>query len=593
MAVFILTGVFAQNTKELATIDGKTFYNAVSAKQMPLASSSSKTVLFTEDFEGGALPAGWSVIDGACGWMFGTNGSSEYFPIPPHTTYAYVNDDACNADMSDVWLITPSIDMSTVGAAILEFAVLGYYDTFTIKYSIDGGTEWFNLAIVDEYDDWTTIQYPLNDLVGENDVKLAFHYNDNGEWGYGYAIDDIVIFEPAAIDMAVIGFLPLSSELTEIFPEVWVVNLGSTIIDAFTVYFEIGSEMYEAHVDVIDAGLEMFDIMAVTMTQGWTPSETGTFEVMATVEVVGDENAENDEMMGEIFIFESAAAIYEQHDLITHPGAGAGGADVSALQDDLGLDSYGGGFQITAGNSIADDFTVPAGEAWHVSGFNFFGYQTGSSTTSSFTEMKIRVYNGNPMSGGTVIHDFWANNSMVNTDWTGIYRTLSTDLANAQRPIMIMNCAVETFTLTPGTYWVEFAAAGTLGSGPWMPPLTFLGVATTGNALQNITGTWAAFMDDVYAQGAPFDVLGEIEIISDVNTPQISVASVYPNPSSGIINIDVDDNSSVKIMDITGRMIDNFMIQGGSTFSFAQSSGLYIIQIESNGKISNHKVMVK
>jgi hypothetical protein len=130
----------------------------------------------------------------------------------------------------------------------------------------------------------------------------------------------------------------------------------------------------------------------------------------------------------------------------------------------------------------------------------------------------IRVYDGNPSAGGTVIQDFWAGGNMVTSFWTGIYRSIDTDVMANNRPIMNLHCAVPEFVLPEGQYWVEWSAAGTLASGPWMPPVTILGETTTGDALQ-YTGAWAPFVDGGTGtgQGATFDVLGEIMFEGDVD----------------------------------------------------------------------------
>ncbi|MDZ7624130.1 MAG: hypothetical protein U5J96_06760 [Ignavibacteriaceae bacterium] len=54
-------------------------------------------------------------------------------------------------------------------------------------------------------------------------------------------------------------------------------------------------------------------------------------------------------------------------------------------------------------NTMADDFTIPAGETWQIDQVMTFAYQTGSTTTSTINDVRIQIWNGNPMSGGTVI----------------------------------------------------------------------------------------------------------------------------------------------------------------------------------------------
>src|SRR5690606_38143005 len=47
----------------------------------------SAPTLLSEDFESGALPAGWTATSNGEGWLFGSNLGSDYFEIPAHTIY--------------------------------------------------------------------------------------------------------------------------------------------------------------------------------------------------------------------------------------------------------------------------------------------------------------------------------------------------------------------------------------------------------------------------------------------------------------------------------------------------------------------------
>lgn len=79
---------------------------------------------------------------------------------------------------------------------------------------------------------------------------------------------------------------------------------------------------------------------------------------------------------------------------------------------------------------------------------------------------------------------------------------------------------------------------------------------------------------------------------------------VYPNPANDIANVvfntDVTDNATVKVYDITGRMVKDFTF---SNISFGQNnveidinnlqSGTYILAVELNNKVSTQKLMVQ
>jgi len=224
--------------------------------------------------------------------------------------------------------------------------------------------------------------------------------------------------------------------------------------------------------------------------------------------------------------------LYDNGPLTTHPGGGFGGADASALQTALGMGTYGYGHQITAGLSIADDFTI-SGAAWNIDAIEFFAYQTGSSTTSTFTDYHVQIYDGDPSAGGSVIWGDLSTNVLSATTWTNIYRVLDTDLLASNRPIMVNTVnIVPALNLSAGTYWIEWQAAGTLGSGPWAPAVTVLGSTGTGNALQN-TGAWAPAMD-VGPQDFPFIIYGDAGPPCPIDPP------TDPDPADGAIDVDIN-----------------------------------------------------
>ncbi|HXK82459.1 MAG TPA: choice-of-anchor J domain-containing protein [Bacteroidales bacterium] len=159
--------------------------------------ATSETILLGDiinfDFEAG-LPEGGELIDGACGWLFGNNGSSDYWTIPEHGNYAYVNDDECNGDMSDVWMILPPVDFTEINAPWIKFENVRNYDIFTIKASLDG-TTWDDVEVLssDNISAWQEETVDLTAYANEPIVFIAFHYNDDGAWAYGWAVDDVMM----------------------------------------------------------------------------------------------------------------------------------------------------------------------------------------------------------------------------------------------------------------------------------------------------------------------------------------------------------------------------------------------------------------
>jgi hypothetical protein len=240
--------------------------------------------------------------------------------------------------------------------------------------------------------------------------------------------------------------------------------------------------------------------------------------VAQPAETVGDPargSAAQPDRRGPVWSGPAGPVLFDNGPLVTAPGAGAGGADLSVVQDtSLGATLLGLGHQLAEGNSIADDFTIPAGEQWRIDRIAFFAYQTLSTTTSPIIDYRVRIWNGSPADAASAV--VWGDsttNVLAGSAWSGIYRTAeSIGPDSVERPIMASAVEVGA-TLGPGTYWIEWQAAGDPRlTGPWAPPVTIRGQVATGNAVQSTDGgaTYEAALDEGTSapQGFPFIVSG-------------------------------------------------------------------------------------
>ncbi len=198
------------------------------------------------------------------------------------------------------------------------------------------------------------------------------------------------------------------------------------------------------------------------------------------------------------------AVIWDNGPMITGPGCTG---DISVLQDTLGLNSYGLGAQQSAGNRVADDFTLTA--AATINTITIYTYQTGA-TPPTITSVFMQIWNGPPNAGGSVVFGDLSTNRLLSCTAANIFRTLPSPVDCTRH---IQACVVNIGTSLPaGTYWIDYTLAGTGTSGPWVPPVTILGLTGKpgANALQyqQSTGAWAAALDGAYPQDFPFLVEG-------------------------------------------------------------------------------------
>lgn len=292
--------------------------------------------------------------------------------------------------------------------------------------------------------------------------------------------------------------------------------------------------------------------------------------------------------------------LVNQAQLITHTGVGAGGADISATQTStLGMTLYGSSQASGTNYWIAEKIVVPS-SGWTIDSLVTYGYQTNSTTVSTFTASHCFISaDSSSMPSYSPVIGSRTVNSMNYTKFSNIYRTpgdLSTDYTNVARPIMILKHNL-TGNLPAGTYWVVWNAAGTLASGPWNPPVTILGTASTGNAMQYTPTGWTAVVDGANTQGMPFKLYGKITLAVKESDVTVSNVSIVPSPmtTNATVNITLAENSSVTLgdlnfvmYDVTGKEVLKNTNINSSSFTIERgdlSAGTYMYKVtnKSNG----------
>jgi hypothetical protein len=163
--------------------------------------------------------------------------------------------------------------------------------------------------------------------------------------------------------------------------------------------------------------------------------------------------------------------------------------------------SAGFGAQIVANNSVADDFTVPAGPSWNLTKITVYAYSTGAAAgPSPFTDLRLRIHSSNPMTGPTtIVYGDLATNRLAASSAAGVYRifnTLVPPTATGTTRIVWKLEANVSVTLAPGTYWLEFQT-GTALTSNFVPSSADVGVRTlpSHNAIQSQAGIWSQLFD--------------------------------------------------------------------------------------------------
>ncbi len=219
--------------------------------------------------------------------------------------------------------------------------------------------------------------------------------------------------------------------------------------------------------------------------------------------------------------FRPHVLIHDQGPLVTHAGGGSGGAHASALQNaaPVNLGSYGFNANSAGSLGVADDFAVCDPAGWDIDAIEVLAYQTGAGTApSTLTGLFVEFYSGIPGSGGVPVAgspgigvNLLTGKPATNT-WSGVYRTLVSDISTAtDRPLMRVRAALPApLHLAPGVYWVQYGVTGSLASGPWAAPITVWNRGATGNARQRNGAAWTNLTSGaaLHAQGVPFRLFG-------------------------------------------------------------------------------------
>lgn len=168
----------------------------------------------------------------------------------------------------------------------------------------------------------------------------------------------------------------------------------------------------------------------------------------------------------------------------------------------------GVGANITAGFTVADDFTIPAG-SWSLTKFTCYAYSTNyAGATSPFNDVRVKIYSGNPSIGApAVVFGDLTTNRLAASSTANMYRIFNGTPGTTRQIWKIeANVAV---TLAAGTYWIEWQV-GTAQASNFSPTSTVVGTSTQpgNNALQNtLPATWLPILDGPNAdepQDMPF-----------------------------------------------------------------------------------------
>jgi hypothetical protein len=77
------------------------------------------------------------------------------------------------------------------------------------------------------------------------------------------------------------------------------------------------------------------------------------------------------------------------------------------------------------------------------------------------------------------------------------------------------------------------------------------------------------------------------------NTSIFAGFRIYPNPTSGLVNISISEKSVIRIIDMQGKLLETHYVTGDTVLNLKLTKGIYIIQIETDKTVYNEKLIIR
>ncbi len=96
------------------------------------------------------------------------------------------------------------------------------------------------------------------------------------------------------------------------------------------------------------------------------------------------------------------------------------------------------------------------------------------------------------------------------------------------------------------------------------------------------------FVDELTGFAIPYEY--DNEGIEEIDPNKVQI---YPNPSEGIVNIVVEETAQITVYDMVGKLISTHHVDAQEILTIQQSSGIYIVKVETEKGFSSYKLVIK
>lgn len=545
------------------------------AKAKPEASE--KISLWSDDFSN---PGNWTIVNtGAnpAGWEFSSNPAdipvSALAPMASTSAgngYLFVNSDANNSADFDGFPIVTTATSQVIDLTGYPFVQLKYehnfrwwHDTRGVRVSGDNGATWTDFEMSNESDYSLPNQNSGNPEVtvinissiagGSNQVLVQFYYDDNDYWGWYWAVDDVEIMTLDDYDLQAqdvywgsvgswgvplpYGMVPVAQIAPVEFGGV-VFNNGINDVNDLTFTADIPSVYNSATAASVLAANTQDTFYVATP---WTPAAaTATHTIDFTV---GTANVE-DNLTNNVFdtkMVEVTNYIYAR--------------DMGVIENG----TYNAGDEFESGN-IFDMYATA-----DIYGANI----TIGATSNVGAQVYAKIYSIDAATGDFVYlaetdaHEITAADlgAEISLEFFGAPHTL-----NADEPYLVV---AATYGDGGATNDVVVATSG-------------ISEAQTTYYYDGTDATW------YYSTSTPMVRMNFDPTMGINETAELTGVAIYPNPSTGVINITNDNNvnNTISVYTLAGNEVASKVASTATTIDLsAMGAGVYLVEVANeNGK---------
>ena len=596
----------------------KTFYLLIATFLFGISSVNAQ--LFSEYFSGNDFPpTGWTTVDFDYEhWHtnYNTNYAGGVAPECMLDWYPYT-------DVGVARLISPSLDFSEYSTISLSFkhnCILDF-DNFEIGVATRSNEgEWnivWNVIVEETIDPETRTVNISNDDLISSDFQFCLYFDGDFYNFGGWYIDDIEVNLPVMKDVAVTRILGDRQfmEGENYLPEAMVQNIGaepqSFDVSCTVTDFETGSVEYTNSLNLtLEAGMEE----QISFTDFIIPENAKTYGVSISTLLSGDENPDNDELTK----FINTWTQQRQKVLVEVGTATWCGNCSSAAIGVFQLDSLGYEVSVIEHHS-SDDYDIPDSQAR----LNYLGI---NGYPSAIFDADLEKSGGCPSLN--CFDDYLPLYNQSKSVRTPINISITTEeISTGNYNVNVLVEKIE--PLAENNLKLRLALTESHIYHPWgqSPPLDYLDFVNRGffpdaegitidlvnntsisqdytinlseyNILDNEHCELVAFVEsdyDKYVYQTAEINLGTITSIYAKNTDEFNI---YPNPSTGTINI-LPNNSELSTVNYAvSNMLGQVLLEG--TLSNGENAihisglqnGYYYLSIETNNSWYTRKIVL-